>query len=181
MDGLGHGPRSLPVTGAGGGGGLVGGCRRARHTHTAHWRHRWWEVAETAAEARPPDGETDACVAWQLALAMPWHGMAWRGARHVTYAALDRSVVLSIYIIIDDAPCRVVLGGLPRTQKKEKKFQAGCNKFFSKKNGCKGGGSDSSRRRVIRMSRPSTPSTPCIRPSSSAWINSTYGAVTSTG
>lgn len=35
MDGLGHGPRSLAVTGAGGGGGLVGGCRRARHTHSA--------------------------------------------------------------------------------------------------------------------------------------------------
>jgi hypothetical protein len=84
MDGLGHGPRSLPVTGAGGGGGLVGGCRRARHTHTAHWRHRWWEVAETAAEARPPDGETDACVAWQLALAMPWHGMAWHGVARGT-------------------------------------------------------------------------------------------------
>lgn len=27
--------RSLAVTGAGGGGGLVGGCRRVRHTHSA--------------------------------------------------------------------------------------------------------------------------------------------------
>lgn len=81
----------------------------------------------------PPDGETDACVAWQLALAMPCHGMAWRGARHVTYAALDRSVVLSIYIIIDDAPCRVVLGGPPPHPKKRKKNSGRLQQIFFQK------------------------------------------------
>lgn len=50
--------------------------------------------------------------------AMPWHGMAWRAARDVRGS---RSVGrLSIYIIIDDAPCRVVLGGPPPHPKKKR-------------------------------------------------------------